>query len=177
MATGSTGAVGSTAAVKTTVNNTYNVYCKAAKLLPGVTQLTSSMGDINTNMTSMTAAMTAMVDVLNAILDVQNHVHDSHWHPMTHYAEQGVLGVEKGSLFLPSQPDEVNMLMQESQSGIDKDDNGLVYLTDFIISDSDSNKPMVLRDVELHFRYDGITLPSKSMTWASYLKTLPWCST
>ncbi len=53
----------------------------------------------------------------------------------------------------------------------------LVYLKDFIISDGDANKPMVLRDVELHFRYDGITLPSKAMTWSSYLKTLPWCST
>ncbi len=176
MATGSTGSTGS-APVKTTVNNTYNVYCKAAKLLPSVSQLTGSMDTINTSMGSMTTAMNSMVTILQEILDVQNHVHDSHWHPMTHYAEQGVLGVEKGSLYLPNQPDEINMLMQESQSGIDKDDNGLVYLKDFIISDGDANKPMVLRDVELHFRYDGITLPSKAMSWSSYLKTLPWCST
>lgn len=161
---------------KTTVNNTYNVYCKAAKLLPSVTQLNSSMGTISSDMTAMTTAMGTMIATLEQILEIQQHIHDCHWHPITHYAEQGVVDVPQGGLYLPQQPDEISLLMSESQSGMDKDDNNLVYCKDFVIDDNDPNKPKVLRDVELHFRYDGIKLPSKSMTWGSYLKTLPWCS-
>jgi len=175
MATGSTGSAGS--APKSTINNTYNVYCKAAKLLPGISQMNSSLGDIGTSMDMMTESLNSMYETLQEIFKIQKHIHECHWHPMTHYAEQGVEGIEPGGLFVPTQPDEINLLMQESQSGIDKDNNGLVYLKDFIIADSDSEKPPVLRDVELHFRYDGITLPSKALTWAGYLKTLPWCST
>jgi len=175
MATGSTGSAGSSP--KSATTNIYNVYCKASKLLPGISQMNSSMGNISESMALMNDSLNSMYETLQEILEIQKHVHDSHWHPMTHYAEQGTTGVEPGSLFVPYQPDEINLLMQESQSGLDKDNNNLVYLKDFIIDDNDSEKPPVLRDVEMHFRYDGITLPSKSMTWANYLKTLPWCTT
>lgn len=164
-------------APKTTVNNTYNVYCKAAKLLPSISQMNSSMGDITSALTSVQTSMDTMMSALEKILEVQQHIHDSHHHPIAHYAEQGYVGVDKGNLFLPPQPDEIDLLIQESQAGYDKDENNLVYIKDFIIDDNDPEKPPVLRDVELHFRYDGISLPSKSMTWSSYLKTLPWCST
>jgi len=164
-------------APKSTVNNTYNVYCKAAKLLPSVSQMNSSMDGISSSIGTIQTSMNTMMAVLTQILEVQQHIHDSHWHPVAHYAEQGTTGVELGNLFLPQQPDEIDLLLQESQAGYDKDDNNLVYIKDFVIDDNDPDKPMVLRDVELHFRYDGITLPSKSMTWSSYLKTLPWCST
>lgn len=160
---------------KTTVNNTYNVYCKAAKLLPSMSQMNTSMGGISSSMASMQTSMNTMIAVLEQILEVQQHVHDSHWHPVAHYAEQGV-DAPMGSLFMPTQPDEIDLLIQESQAGYDKDDNNLVYIKDFVIDDNDPDKPMVLRDIELHFRYDGIELPSKSMTWSSYLKTVPWCS-
>ena len=167
----------STAApAKTTVNNTYNVYCKADKLMPSMGQMTSSMGSVNESLGVMQTAISDMAEILREILKVQAHVHDCHWHATTHYAEQGVEGVEIGGLYMPSQPDELSLLMQESQSGIDKDNNGLVYCTDFVIDDNDPNKPLALRDIELHFMYDGIKLPSKSMTWQSYLGSLPWCS-
>ena len=114
--------------------------------------------------------------VLEQILEVQQHIHDSHHHPIAHYAEQGTIDVDPGGLFVPQKPNEIDLLIQESQTGLDKDNNNLIYTHDFIISDNDPTKPMVLRDVENHFRYDGIKLPSKSITWSGYLKTLPWCS-
>jgi len=177
MATKPTTTTAAAPAPKTTINNTYNVYCKAAKLLPGITQINSGVGGLGAAMSTMSSSIQTMYQTLQEILKIQKHIHDCHWHPMTHYAEQGVEGVEMGALFIPTQPDEINLLMQESQSGIDKDNNDVVYLKHLVIADSDSEKPPVLRDVELHFRYDGITLPSKSLTWSSYLKTLPWCST
>jgi|GEM_PF-6589838 len=164
-------------APKTTVNKTYNVYCKAAKLLPSLNQLNGSFGNINGAMSQVQTTMSSMMSLLEQILEIQQHIHDSHWHPVAHYAEQGTTDVEPGGLFVPQQPNEIDLLMQESQTGLDKDNNNLIYTHDFIISDNDPSKPMVLRDIENHFRYDGIKLPSKTMTWSSYLKTLPWCST
>ena len=158
---------------KSSVNNTYNVYCKADKLLPGIEKISNSLDSVTTAMNEMTGGFNGIIGTLQQILLIQKHIHDSHWHPTSHYA--GSLSGPTGSLFIPIQPDEIDLLIQESQTGLDKDLNNLVYMRDFHISDNDPKKPLVLRDVENHFRYDGIPIPTKSMTWKAYLKTLPWC--
>jgi len=161
---------------RTTVNKTYNVYCKANNLVSGIKELVESVSTMNDAMTSSQASIDNMVDALDDIAKIQMHIHDCHWHATTHYAEEGIEGVPIGDVFRPSHPDEIDILMQESQTGMDKDENGLVYCHDFIISNNDPKKPGVLKDVELHFKYDGISLPTRSMSWSSYLSTLPWCT-
>ena len=161
---------------RSVVKNEYNVYCKAHELVAPLRLLVEEFKKITEVMVISQEAVVDMNLTLEQIVKIQKHIHDCHWHPYTHYAEEGVETVPVGDIYRPHKPDEISLLMAESQSGRDKDSNGMVYCYDFIISNSDASKPGVLRDVEMHFEYDGIELPTKSMTWASYLATIPWCT-
>jgi len=153
--------------------NQYDVSCKADKLIPIVADLQGLTTILNDTMLRVEDMCITIKDMMDSLIEIQDHVHSSHEHPKGHYAEQGVK-VEYGTYFLAPRPDESAMLVNEYNNSLDKDDNGLIYGKDFIITDTDPKKPQILRGIELLMLNEGKELPETEMMWDDYLETLPY---
>lgn len=169
-AQGIPGPVGSKGPQGPTGTNSYNVQCSAVKLLSplqGVMHATNTMSETLLRIESI---CTEIRDVMVNVLDLQEHLHDSHWHGITHFAEEGV-NVENGHIFIPPIQDESSILIIEYQNKIDKDANGLIYGYDFIIDDDDPQKPMSLKMLEELMVANEDPIPSIKFKWQDYLQT------
>ena len=152
----------------TGVNN-YNVSCSAGKLSNSVINIRENTSQIITALGRVEAVCISIRDTMENMLQAQEHIHYSHWHGKTHYAEDGV-NVEDGMIFIPDTPDESSILVGEYQNRIDKDENGLIYGIDFIITNEDPEKPMSLRSVDDQMLNNGDSPPSVQMRWADYMQ-------
>lgn len=155
---------------KTGVNE-YSVQCSAVKLLSPIEGIRVMTVNMTNTLGRIETICTTIRDLMDNMLDVQEHIHDAHWHGSTHYAEQGI-NVEPGMVFIPPKIDESSVLNNEYQNKSDKDSNGLIYGYDFIISNSDPEKPISLRSIDEVMLQNGDSIPSVQMTWQDYLATV-----
>lgn len=82
------------------------------------------------------------------ILTVDNHIHDSHFHGSSHKASDIPSGGGSRSLGFQSYP---HVLNEELNSGSDKDGNGLVYGTDFRLTDDSCPEGLIPTNRRLSF--------------------------
>jgi len=105
--------------------------------------------------------------------DLEEHVHTRHRHPLTHLAsdtDPNILGSNFVSLAQPAL-----YLLQEWTTGTDVDGNGKIYGKDFKISNSDRNKPMMLKGIEsLPDWRNPPNIPGSRITYAEYVASVHW---
>ncbi len=148
--------------------NKYYVSCTAGKLISPVNGIYSTTNEILDVLLRIEQICIEIRDYTYQMLELHEHVHYSHWHGRTHYADEGV-HVQDGTVFIPPFQDEASILIAEYQNHIDRDDNGLIYGYDFVISDNDPHKPMSLRSLDFIMENNGDPIPSSKMSWSSYI--------
>ena len=150
-----------------------NVECSAHKLLTPLNTMNQKLSTMETNLAQLKTLLTETNTNLQQSHDIVKHIHDSHLHGKSHYSEDGY-NVDPGDYFLANPINEVNLLMHELDTGVDKDENGLIYAIDFIIDVNDVNKPSILVDKEMLMQKNGYKFPAQRLTWDQYRNTLPW---
>jgi len=118
------------------------------------------------------------------LLKYIRHIHNDHYHSVPHMVDEGLSNdqenmtndyiqpIRNGCVFSPiiSPP---NILLQEFISNLDLDGNGMVYGTDFMIPNSDSQKPYILKTIEKMPEWT-IPHPLVTMTYLEYLSSIGW---
>lgn len=146
----------------------FSISCDAAKLLPHLATMNNSQQSMNDAILIIKEEIVRMSELTQTLADAFVHMHDSHYHPISHNAEDG-FEVDMGYRTLPPTEGIVARLISELSTGVDKDENGLIYGRDFYLDPNDNSIPQGIDSTHHVMR----TKPKVKMTWGSYLSTLP----
>lgn len=102
---------------------------------------------------------------------LNDHLHKQHQHPKSHNAS--LKDSSLGSKFI-SMAQPAVYLMQEWTTNTDVDGNGRIYGRDFMISNTDPEKPMMLKGIEESESWRNPTGPGSKITYAEYLQSINW---
>ena len=101
--------------------------------------------------------------------DVSAHIHNSHYHPSGHSCASSKYGLEYlngcGGDAHAQLITRAAILIQEFLFNEDLDGNSKVYGYDFMIASDDTDKPVVLSNVENHNEWSD---PTCQITWTEY---------
>lgn len=118
------------------------------------------------------------------LLKYVRHIHNDHYHSVPHLVDEGlsnaqenltdeyVQPVRNGCVFSPIIPPP-NILLQEFITNLDLDGNDKIYGKDFIIPNSDRNKPYILKTIEKMPEFVP-PHPLVTMTYLEYLDSVEW---
>lgn len=109
---------------------------------------------------------------LSSLNYLQEHVHRMHRHNLPHDSEHFAL--THGGACPPIKITRAGMLSQEFSAFEDVDQNGQVFLRDFYIDPEDEDCPPMIIGFYQRPDIKGRLANLKKMTWAEYLKTLPF---